>query len=122
MICAGNDRQFAALADTLGLPELADDPRFATNAARVANRDALRPLLEARSRQTTPVPGRSALLAAGVPAGPINDVPAAFAYAASLGLDVVREIDGVPTVAYPAHPLPDAGSRAPPAARARRAR
>ena len=39
MICAGNDRQFAALAASLGRPEIAADARFASNEARVANRD-----------------------------------------------------------------------------------
>jgi crotonobetainyl-CoA:carnitine CoA-transferase CaiB-like acyl-CoA transferase len=101
MICAGNDRQFAALVDTLDVPELASDPRFATNAARVENRNELRPLLEGALSTDGAASWSERLLAAGVPAGPINDVPAAFAYAASLGLDVVREIDGVPTVAYP---------------------
>src|SRR5262249_35257485 len=101
MICAGNDRQFAALVDTLGVPELAGEPRFATNAARVETRNELRPLLEDALSADDAGRWSERLLAAGVPAGPINDVPAAFAYAASLGLDVVREIGGVPTVAYP---------------------
>ena len=38
MICAGNDRQFAALCEALGAPELVGDERFATNPSRVANR------------------------------------------------------------------------------------
>jgi crotonobetainyl-CoA:carnitine CoA-transferase CaiB-like acyl-CoA transferase len=117
MICAGNDRQFAALVDTLGAPELADDPRFATNAARVENRDALRPLLEDSLSADDAGAWSERLLVAGVPAGPINDVPAAFAYAASLGLDVVREVDGVPTVVYPPalSRTPAVGRRRPPA-------
>ena len=51
-----------------------------------------------------------------MPAGPINDVPAAFAYAESLGLDLVRQIDGVPTVVYPAalSRTPAVGRRRPP--------
>jgi crotonobetainyl-CoA:carnitine CoA-transferase CaiB-like acyl-CoA transferase len=101
MICAGNDRQFGALAATLGVPELAEDPRFATNSARVENREVLRLRLEDLLLTDDASAWSERLLAAGVPAGPINDVPAAFAYAASLGLDVVRELDGVPTVAYP---------------------
>ncbi len=43
VIAVGNDRQFAALATVLGAPELAADPRYTTNARRVANRDALTP-------------------------------------------------------------------------------
>jgi crotonobetainyl-CoA:carnitine CoA-transferase CaiB-like acyl-CoA transferase len=46
MTCAGNDRQFRALVAELGLPRLADDPAFSTNAARVANREVLRAQLE----------------------------------------------------------------------------
>ena len=42
---AGNNRTFARLVETLGVPELARDPRFATNAKRVAHRDALDTLL-----------------------------------------------------------------------------
>jgi crotonobetainyl-CoA:carnitine CoA-transferase CaiB-like acyl-CoA transferase len=101
MICAGNDRQFAALVEVLGVPELAGDERFATNAARVENRDALRLRLEDLLLAGDAAPWAERLLAAGVPAGPINNIPAAFGYAASLGLDVVGEIDGVPTVRYP---------------------
>jgi crotonobetainyl-CoA:carnitine CoA-transferase CaiB-like acyl-CoA transferase len=102
MICAGNDRQFAALAAVLGEPGLADDQRFATNAARVVNRDALRQRLEAALADDDPEAWAERLLAAGVPAGPINDIPAAFAYASALGLDVVTQVEGVPTVAFPA--------------------
>jgi crotonobetainyl-CoA:carnitine CoA-transferase CaiB-like acyl-CoA transferase len=102
MVCAGNDRQFAALAAVLGAPELADDPRFASNAQRVAHRAALRPLLEARLAARPCAAWRDALAAAGVPAGPVQDLAGAFDTAAQLGLDVVDERDGVRTVAFPA--------------------
>ncbi|HEX2070034.1 MAG TPA: CoA transferase [Thermoleophilaceae bacterium] len=102
MICAGNDRQFGALAAALDVPELASDRRFATNADRVANRGALRPLLEERLAARTIAEWRPLLAAAGVPAGPINDVAQAFALAAELGLEAVDEYDGVRTVAFPA--------------------
>ncbi len=102
MICAGNDRQFAALAAALGAEELAADERFAANADRVANRDELRRLLEERLAPRPAAEWAAALARAGVPAGPINDVPAGFAHAASLGLDVVDETGGVRTVAFPA--------------------
>jgi crotonobetainyl-CoA:carnitine CoA-transferase CaiB-like acyl-CoA transferase len=102
MVCAGNDRQFAALAAAIGAPELATDERFATNAARVANRDALRPLLEARLADRTCSEWRPLLSAAGVPAGPVNDVAQAFELAGELGLDAIDDHDGVRTVRYPA--------------------
>jgi crotonobetainyl-CoA:carnitine CoA-transferase CaiB-like acyl-CoA transferase len=102
MVCAGNDRQFRALVTELGEPQLGDDPAFATNGARVANRDALRPLLERALAGDDCAAWATRLATAGVPAGPINDVPAAFAYAASLGLAATGEAEGVPTVPYPA--------------------
>ena len=51
IIAAGNDRLFAKLATVLGHPEWAADPRFATNAARVANKPELLPLIDAISRR-----------------------------------------------------------------------
>jgi crotonobetainyl-CoA:carnitine CoA-transferase CaiB-like acyl-CoA transferase len=102
MICAGNDRQFRALVTELGVPELAADARFATNAARVEHRDLLRPELEGRLGRRTSAEWSSALNRAGVPAGPIQAVPEAFAYARELGLDVVDEHDDVRTVTFPA--------------------
>jgi crotonobetainyl-CoA:carnitine CoA-transferase CaiB-like acyl-CoA transferase len=101
MICAGNDRQFAALAAALGAPELADDARFARNADRVAHRDALRPRLESRLRTRSCAEWADELAGAGVPAGPVNGIPDAFAYAERLGLDPVTELDGVRTVRFP---------------------
>jgi crotonobetainyl-CoA:carnitine CoA-transferase CaiB-like acyl-CoA transferase len=52
-IAAGNDRMFAALTTALGAPELAADPRFASNPARVQNRVVLHGLLETRTRGWT---------------------------------------------------------------------
>jgi crotonobetainyl-CoA:carnitine CoA-transferase CaiB-like acyl-CoA transferase len=103
MILAGNDGQFARLAETVGAPELRDDPRFATNADRVANRDALRLLLESRLAVRPRAAWRDALLAAGVPAGPVQSIGEAFSLAAALGLETVDEVDGVRTVSFPAH-------------------
>jgi crotonobetainyl-CoA:carnitine CoA-transferase CaiB-like acyl-CoA transferase len=101
MICAGNDAQFAALAEGLGLPEAAADPRFASNPQRVANRAALRELIEGRLASAGVVEWVERLRAAGVPAGPVNDVAGAFDLARSLGLDSVDEHEGVSTVASP---------------------
>ena len=57
MITAANDGIFRRLAEALGAPELADDPRFATNPDRVANREALAEALSARLRRTPAPPG-----------------------------------------------------------------
>jgi crotonobetainyl-CoA:carnitine CoA-transferase CaiB-like acyl-CoA transferase len=99
MICAGNDAQFRRLAETVGL---AHDPRFATNELRVANRDALRERLEERLRARPRTDWAAALAAAGVPAGPVQGIDAAFSLADRLGLEVVDETGGVRTVAFPA--------------------
>jgi crotonobetainyl-CoA:carnitine CoA-transferase CaiB-like acyl-CoA transferase len=101
MICAGNDRQFAALAAALGRPELGTDPRFATNEARVEHRAALREAIEARLGRASVADWTERLREAGVPAGPVNDVASAFELATSLGLDPVDEHAGVRTVASP---------------------
>ena len=53
IITAGNDGQFRKLCEVLGLPDLVDDPRFAHNADRTANRDQLRPLLVAKLQTRT---------------------------------------------------------------------
>ena len=99
MICAGNDAQFGRLVDALGLDP---DERFATNELRVANRDALRLLLEERLGRRTCAEWWAILRAHGVPAGPVQTLAQAFSLAAELGLDVVDETDGVRTVRFPA--------------------
>ncbi len=79
IIAVGNDRQFAKLVALLGLPDLAQDPRFLTNADRVGNREALAaaltPALSLRHKDEL----LTALASAGVPAGPINNVAEVFA-------------------------------------------
>jgi len=102
MVLAGNDAQFRRLADAIGAPELADDPRFVTNTDRVLNRDALRPLLETALAARGAHEWREVLAAASVSAGPVQTIDEAFSLAESLGLDVVDETDGVRTVSFPA--------------------
>jgi crotonobetainyl-CoA:carnitine CoA-transferase CaiB-like acyl-CoA transferase len=103
MILAGNDGQFARLAAAIDAPDLAEDARFATNELRVTNRDELRAELEALLERRTRAEWREVLLAAGVPAGPVQTIDEAFSLAGALGLDVVDETDGVRTVRFPAH-------------------
>ncbi|HEX6967724.1 MAG TPA: CoA transferase [Micromonosporaceae bacterium] len=93
VVAVGNDRQFRALVDALGLPSLAEDERFATNAARVAHRDELVAALSGVLAGRTADEWFETLSAVGVPAGPINDIRQAFALAARLGLDPVVEIE-----------------------------
>jgi len=78
VLAVGNDGQFARLCEVAGRPELSCDARFATNAARVANRGelvaALAPILAARASGDW----IAALDGAGVPCGPINDIAQMF--------------------------------------------
>ncbi|WP_289033285.1 CaiB/BaiF CoA-transferase family protein [uncultured Roseibium sp.] len=78
IIAVGNDSQFVKLCDVLGRPELAQDPDYATNAARVAAREALVPILVAETKNHSRDELLSALEAKGVPAGPINSVEDVF--------------------------------------------
>src|SRR5262245_12065989 len=89
IITAGNDAQFRKLCEMLGAAHLADDPRFARNRDRTANRDLLRPLLIERLTQRPAAEWFGALIAAGVPCGPINSVDQGIAFAAEIGLDPV---------------------------------
>ncbi|WP_129138882.1 CaiB/BaiF CoA transferase family protein [Modicisalibacter coralii] len=78
ILAVGNDDQFRRLCEVLGMPGLADDARFATNAAHVAHRETLVPLLDARLRGAKSVEWLAAMEAAGVPCGPINRLDAVF--------------------------------------------
>ncbi len=79
IVATGNDRQFARFAQILGLEALAADPRYATNADRVAHRDELVALLSAATRLMPRAALLAALEAQGVPGGPINDLAQVFA-------------------------------------------
>jgi crotonobetainyl-CoA:carnitine CoA-transferase CaiB-like acyl-CoA transferase len=92
VIAVGNDRQFRALCATIDRPDLADDARFATNPDRVANRAELREELQRSLRNRPAAYWSETLTEARVPAGPVNDVGAAFRLARELGLDPVVDI------------------------------
>ncbi len=105
VVAVGNDGQFRRFCQVLGVPELADDPRFARNEDRTVHRDALRPVLEARLRTRTKDAWFHDVIAAGVPCGPINTVDQGVALAHELGLDPVVTVGegdrAVPTVRHP---------------------
>jgi len=79
IIAVGNDAQFAKLCTVAGRPDLAADPAYATNRARVENRETLVPLLRAITETRTAADWMAALEAVGVPCGPVNDIAQAFA-------------------------------------------
>jgi crotonobetainyl-CoA:carnitine CoA-transferase CaiB-like acyl-CoA transferase len=105
IITAGNDGQFRRLCEVLGVPELIDDPRFGRNEDRTANRDELRPLLVERLRTRTKMEWFRAIIAAGVPCGPINTIDQGVAFAEEVGLDPVviagEGAAGMPSVRHP---------------------
>jgi len=79
ILAVGNDEQFRRFCAVAGCPGLAADERFARNAGRVRHRAELVPLLAERLRQRARADWLSALDAAKVPCGPINDLADVFA-------------------------------------------
>jgi crotonobetainyl-CoA:carnitine CoA-transferase CaiB-like acyl-CoA transferase len=79
IIAVGNDGQFAKYCQVAGHPEIASDPRFATNQDRVRNRAVLVPLLESIMKRKTKPEWLSSLEAAKVPCGAINNLAEVFA-------------------------------------------
>ena len=92
VVAVGNERQFAALCEVIGAPELATDARFATNGDRVANREVLRAELLARLATRPAADWARELTAARVPAGQVNDLRGAFELAQSLGLEPIVQV------------------------------
>jgi crotonobetainyl-CoA:carnitine CoA-transferase CaiB-like acyl-CoA transferase len=105
IITAGNDLQFRKLAQVLGVPELPDDPRFARNEDRTANREELRPLLVERLRTRPKMEWFRELTGNGVPCGPINTIDQGVAFAEEVGLDPVVTVgegdEAIPVVRHP---------------------
>ena len=96
-VAVGNDKQFRAFSAAIGSPELAEDSRFTTNPLRVANRDALCALLETEFKAHGADHWYAVLTAAGVPAGPINDLAEAFGFAGRLGIEATVSVPDSPT-------------------------
>ncbi|MBM3104620.1 CoA transferase [Pseudomonas sp. V1] len=106
ILTVGNDGQFRKFAEVAGQPQWADDPRFATNKQRVANRTVLIPLIRQATVFKTTAKWVSLLEKAGVPCGPINDLAQMFAdpqvKARELAIEMPHPLAGrVPQVASP---------------------
>ncbi|PVZ34999.1 CaiB/BaiF CoA-transferase family protein [Pseudomonas sp. CC120222-01a] len=106
ILTVGNDGQFRKFAEVAGQPQWADDPRFATNKQRVANRAQLIPLIRQATVFKTTAEWVSQLEAAGVPCGPINDLAQMFqdpqVLARGLAVTMPHGLAGsVPQVASP---------------------
>ena len=100
VLAVGNDGQFARFCAVAGRPDLAADPRFAANAARVRHRDRLIPEVAALVAGRPRAWWLERLEAAGVPAGPVNTLPEALAD------PQVRARGMVQSVAHPLAPEP----------------
>ena len=101
IIAVGNDRQFARLAEMCGHPEWIGDERFASNGARVANRDEMVRLVSEAIRQKAASEWLGQLEAAGIPAGPINRITQALSDVQAQHRGMVRTIAGMPLVGSP---------------------
>ncbi len=106
ILTVGNDGQFRKFAEVAGQPQWADDPRFASNSARVANRAVLIPLIRQATVFKTTAEWVAQLEQVGVPCGPINDLSQVFAdpqvKARGLAIELPHALAGhVPQVASP---------------------
>jgi formyl-CoA transferase len=101
IIAVGNDRQFARLAEICGHPEWTSGERFASNEARVANREEMVRLVSDAVRQKPAAEWLQQLEAAGIPAGPINSMTQALSDVQAQHRRMVRNIAGIPLVGSP---------------------
>lgn len=106
VIATGNDRQYRSLCEAVDRPDLAADERFTTNSLRIRNRDVLEAELGGAIVRLPVAEIMEKLVAAGVPAGPINNIDQVFADPQVLARQIVHQFpraDGiaVPGVAYP---------------------
>ena len=99
VVAVGSERQWPRFCAGIGRPELADDPRFATNGDRVTARATLRPLIAERLAARSTEAWLAALTAADIPCAPITDVLTAFqspeATARSMSVEVEHPAFGV---------------------------
>ena len=107
ILAVANDRQFASFASAAGVPQLSADPRFATNAERVAHREILIGMLTPILMQRSLGAWIAALEAANVPCGAINSIDQVFAdpQAVARGLTVAMDHAGAGTMDLVASPL-----------------
>jgi crotonobetainyl-CoA:carnitine CoA-transferase CaiB-like acyl-CoA transferase len=91
-LAVGNDEQFERLCGAMGSPDLLEQPAFATNPARVANRAELRerlsPLLAAHPRAHW----IDVLTGAGVPCGAVRELPEVFADPQVVAREMVQSV------------------------------
>ncbi len=99
VLAVGNDNQFRAACEHMESPGLATDTRFATNPARVENRDELVSLMQPILKQKSVEAWINGFLSVGVPAAPVNDIPTVFADANVRARGLIHSLelpDGTP--------------------------
>ena len=92
MVAVGNDSLWRRFAPVVGLGDLVDDPRFATNPDRVSRRDELLPLVSAAFLTRPSTEWARLLEDAGVPAGPVYEVPEALAQEQVVAREMVLDL------------------------------
>jgi crotonobetainyl-CoA:carnitine CoA-transferase CaiB-like acyl-CoA transferase len=114
-IASGNNGQFRKMTKMIGRPELADDPRFASNGDRLVNRDALTALLQEAFAELDGHVIADHLIRGGVPAGPVLPVDEAMAAPHTAHRQMVTELDGYRGLGTPIKmSRTPGGTRAPP--------
>ena len=106
MLAVGNDSQFANCCASLGCPEVAEDPRYSANSARIENRDELIQIIAKRLTGETTAYWLDQFASLHIPAGPINNLAQVFSDPVVAERRIVRKLDHllageVPTVANP---------------------
>ncbi len=106
MLAVGNDSQFANCCASLGCPEVAEDPRYSANSARIENRDELIQIIAERLAGETTAYWLDRFASLHIPAGPINDLAQVFSDPVVAERRIVRSLNHslageVPTVANP---------------------
>jgi crotonobetainyl-CoA:carnitine CoA-transferase CaiB-like acyl-CoA transferase len=101
MLAVGNDRAFASFCSVVGLEELPDDPRYATNGERVRNRAALRALVAERLAGDTRDRWLERFAAANVPAAPVQDSAEVLAHPQTEALGLLQLLGGLPVARLP---------------------
>lgn len=100
-LAVGNDRQFRRLCDELGQPEIAEDPRFATNADRLNHQDELRASLEVPLAKKDGEAFARRLMSLGIPAGAVMSVPDAMQHPHTAHRDMIVDAGRVRTIGNP---------------------
>jgi crotonobetainyl-CoA:carnitine CoA-transferase CaiB-like acyl-CoA transferase len=93
LLAVGNDSLWRRFAAAVGLGELGDDPRYATNPGRVQRREELLAMIGAALKSRTAADWTDVLAAAGVPSGPVQDVDQALAHPQVLAREMVVELE-----------------------------